>query len=132
MDAATGEILSNTYMHAYNAGVGPVHVEVFRLRWTVTVLVIDTGNTAVAPAIPQALHHHTRPGGRGLYLASRMSDKLTIRTNTAGPGLTVRMTKWFEEGLIQAERARQYRRFRPRHGDGFESIRDVWATTSTA
>jgi anti-sigma regulatory factor (Ser/Thr protein kinase) len=95
LEVAAGEVLSNVNRHAYPSGVGPLFVEVFRTRLTVTVLVIDEGRAAVPPAIPPSLPRYARAGGgRGLYLVQRLADELRFSVSPAGHGLAVRMTKW--------------------------------------
>jgi len=97
MEVAVGEILSNTHVHAYHSRVGPVFVEVFQLQRTVSVVVIDMGDAVVAPVVPRTLPSYTRRGGRGLYLANRLSDEMECTVNRVGHGLTVRVTKWFAD-----------------------------------
>jgi anti-sigma regulatory factor (Ser/Thr protein kinase) len=101
MGVTAGELLSNTHVHAYYSGVGPVFVEVFHVRWTVTVVVIDIGDAVVAPVVPNGLPYHTRRGGRGLYLASHLCDEVTLAVNRIGHGLTVRATKWFDDARFR-------------------------------
>jgi hypothetical protein len=97
MEVAVGEILSNTHVHAYSSRVGPVFVDVFQLQRTVSVVVIDMGDAVVAPVVPRKLPSYTRRGGRGLYLANRLSDEMECTVNRVGHGLTVRVTKWFAD-----------------------------------
>ncbi|HLW48237.1 MAG TPA: ATP-binding protein [bacterium] len=96
MEIAAGELLSNVHRHAYPADTGPIFIEVFRTRLTVTVIVIDMGCAVVAPALARALPDRTRVTGRGLYLVSRLSDEAKWSVNAGGHGLAVRITKWFE------------------------------------
>lgn len=105
MEVAAGEILSNTHMHAYYSRVGPIFVEVFQLQWTVSVVVIDMGDAVVAPVVPSTLPSYTRRGGRGLYLARRLSDELECTVNRVGHGLTVRVTKSFADAPTWRYRA---------------------------
>lgn len=112
MEVAAGELLSNTHLHAYYSGVGPVFVEVFHLRWTVSVVVIDMGDAVVAPVVPSTLPYHTRKGGRGLYLASHLCDEVQFAVNRIGHGLAVRATKWFEDGLRWSGRAEAMHMFK--------------------
>jgi anti-sigma regulatory factor (Ser/Thr protein kinase) len=105
MDIAVGEVLANTHVHAYYSGVGPVFVEVFQVRWTVTVIVIDAGDASRPPVVPPTLIGHTRRGGRGLYLASQLADDVEFAVNRVGYGLAVRLTKWFEDGRVHLARS---------------------------
>lgn len=93
MEVAVGEALSNIYEHAYNAGVGPVSVEVLTSGGAFTVVIRDEGDATVPPPIPRRLPPRTSPGGRGLYLIRRLADDVEIRLNPSGHGVTVQMTK---------------------------------------
>jgi anti-sigma regulatory factor (Ser/Thr protein kinase) len=100
MDVAAGEVLSNTYSHAYYSGIGRVFVEVFQIQRSATVVVVDMGDAVVAPVIPNTLPYPTRTGGRGLYLVSHLCDQVMFAVNRVGHGLTVRMTRWFEDAPV--------------------------------
>jgi anti-sigma regulatory factor (Ser/Thr protein kinase) len=111
MDVVAGELLSNIHAHAYYSGVGPAFVEVFQVRWTVTILVIDMGDAVTTPAVPRSLPVYRRRGGRGLYLARCLSDELVFALNRDGHGLSVRATRWFDDAFPQAKRRHHERIF---------------------
>jgi anti-sigma regulatory factor (Ser/Thr protein kinase) len=96
MEIATGEILSNTHLHAYPSGTGPVFVEVFCAAGSVAVIVIDHGTATAAVAVPAGQPSFTRYGGRGLYLIGELTDKVKIRVSGVGHGLAVLIAKSFE------------------------------------
>jgi len=94
LELAVGELLSNVCRHAYPSSVGPVFVEVSRTERRVTVLVIDRGAARAIPAIPAEPPQDVRPGGRGLYLVSRVADEMVFAVNPIGHGLIARVSKW--------------------------------------
>ncbi len=91
MEVAVGEVLANTYLHAYQRGAGPVFVEVAALPDAVTIVIRDEGLATVPPAIPLDLPPVSSHGGRGLFLAGRLADDIEVRVNPAGHGVTVRL-----------------------------------------
>lgn len=98
MEIAAGEILSNTHLHAYPSGVGPVFIEVFCAIGAVAVVVIDHGTATAAVAVPPGQPCLTHPGGRGLYLMGQLTDRVRIRVSTIGHGTAVLITKSVEHG----------------------------------
>lgn len=96
MELAAGELLSNVHRHAYPWGIGPVFVEVFRTRRTVTLVVIDRGEAEALPAVPRQPPRHARPGGRGLYLTNTVADEVKFALGPTGHGLAVRVSKWVQ------------------------------------
>jgi phosphoserine phosphatase RsbU/P len=92
MEVAVGEALANVCEHAYDAGVGPVSVIVFRSDGGLTAMIKDNGRAIVAPSVPQVSPSSTDVRGRGLYMVGRLVDEVVISVNPAGHGLTVRMT----------------------------------------
>jgi anti-sigma regulatory factor (Ser/Thr protein kinase) len=97
MEIMAGELLSNIHRHAYAHDVGPVFLELFHTQRMVTLIVIDRGNGLVAPAVPQTLPPQSALSGRGLYLVARLSDEVKLAVNHGGHGLTIRVSKWFED-----------------------------------
>lgn len=114
MEVAVGEALSNTYRHAYREDVGPVQVEVRLTETALTVIICDDGCAAVAPTVPRTVPTRREPGGRGLYLASRLADDLRVQVNSAGRGLMICLTKRFPPGAVaRPDRRRRYEGDRP-------------------
>lgn len=91
MEVAVGEVLANTYLHAYQRGTGPVFVEVAASHDAVTISIRDEGLATVPPAIPLDRPSSSALGGRGLYLAGLLADDIEVRVNPAGHGVTVRL-----------------------------------------
>lgn len=91
LEVAVGEVLTNTHLHAYQRGTGPVFVEVATSEDTVTIVIRDEGLATVPPAIPLDRPSMSAPGGRGLYLAGLFADDIEVRVNPAGHGVTVRI-----------------------------------------
>jgi anti-sigma regulatory factor (Ser/Thr protein kinase) len=103
MHLAVGEVLLNIHRHAYSGRVGPVWVHVFKFDRQVTTVVMDRGDATEVPGVPSRLPPHSLRGGRGLYLARRLTDNLVIRVNRIGHGLSVRLTKRFHPVADDAE-----------------------------
>ena len=92
LEVAVGEVLTNTYLHAYQGGTGPVFVEVATSHDAVTISISDEGLATVAPAIPLDRPSMSALGGRGLYLAGLLADDIEVRVNPTGHGVTVRLS----------------------------------------
>ena len=88
MEVAVGETLSNVHRHAYEVGIGPVAIAVFRHPDAVSVFVSDRGNAIVAPDDPRDMRQRS-----GLYLAGRLADEVRMRVSRTGHGLVVRLMK---------------------------------------
>lgn len=91
MEVAVGEVLANTYLHAYQRGTGPVFVEVAASHDAVTISISDRGLATVPPAIPLDRPSISALGGRGLFLAGLLADDIEVRVNPAGHGVTVQL-----------------------------------------
>lgn len=102
MEIAAGEVLSNTHLHAYPSGNGPVFVEVFCAVGSAAVIVIDHGTATAAVAVPAGQPSFTHYGGRGLYLIGELTDKVKIRVSGVGHGLAILIAKSFEDGQALA------------------------------
>lgn len=90
LELALGEALANTTAHAYPGAVGPVSIAATFDRGTFTFTVLDRGETASTPTVPQAL-----PDARkslGLFLISSLVDYLEIKQNGNGTGRGVSIT----------------------------------------
>jgi len=96
MEIAAGEVLSNTHLHAYPSGIGPVFIEVFCTIGLATVIVIDHGTATAVVAIPEAQPSLVGYGGRGLYLTGHLTDSVKVRVSRIGHGLAVLIAKSFE------------------------------------
>jgi anti-sigma regulatory factor (Ser/Thr protein kinase) len=107
MGVAVGEVLSNVHRHAYQDGMGPVLVHVFRVQSVVAVVVVDRGHAAGVPNVPDTPPEYLEHTGRGLYLARRLTDRLEIRRNPRGQGLSVRLVKRLRPADTDAARRLQ-------------------------
>lgn len=96
MEVAAGEVLSNTHLHAYPSGIGPVFSEVFCAIGLATVIVIDHGAATTTVAIPEGQPSVAGYGGRGLYLTDHLSDGVKVRLSRIGHGLAVLIAKSLE------------------------------------
>jgi len=101
LEVAVGEALANVHQHAYASHDGPVSVEVLTATGGLTVVVSDEGQATTAPVIPATLPSPSTAGGRGLYLVQRLVDDVEIGVNSAGHGVTVRMTARLQSGVAQ-------------------------------
>jgi anti-sigma regulatory factor (Ser/Thr protein kinase) len=102
VEIAVGEVLTNTYRHGYDAGVGPVSIKVFRNGEGLMVVVQDSGRATAAPSVPRVPPPRTEYGGRGLYMVGRLVDDVAISVNPRGHGLTVQMTVRLDEQEARA------------------------------
>jgi anti-sigma regulatory factor (Ser/Thr protein kinase) len=83
---AVNEIVINAIQH----GGGTAEVVVSTGVGSVTVTVVDRG-TGWNSDIPHDLPPPDRTHGRGLWLATRMCDDLTINTSSTGTTITLRV-----------------------------------------
>jgi anti-sigma regulatory factor (Ser/Thr protein kinase) len=96
MEIAAGEVLSNTHLHAYPSGIGPVFIEVFCATGLAAVIVIDHGAATTTIAVPEGQPSVANDGGRGLYLTGHLTDDVKIRVSRIGHGLAVLIAKSLE------------------------------------
>ena len=96
MEIAAGEVLSNTHLHAYPSGIGPVFIEVFCAIGLATVIVIDHGAATTTIAVPEGQPSVADDGGRGLYLTGHLTDNVKVRLSRTGHGLAVLIAKSLE------------------------------------
>jgi anti-sigma regulatory factor (Ser/Thr protein kinase) len=100
VEIAVGEALANAHRHAYGGATGRIEIDVVgrRIRdraivWTVSVH--DHGTAVTPPPVPEALSRGP-VGQRGLYLISRLMDRVTIIVNpSTGYGVSITMEKTF-------------------------------------
>jgi anti-sigma regulatory factor (Ser/Thr protein kinase) len=98
VEIAVGEALANAHRHAYGGAPGRIEIDVAGRRitdqaivWTVSVH--DHGTAVTPPPVPEALSRGT-VGQRGLYLISRLMDRVTIIVNpSTGYGVSITMEK---------------------------------------
>jgi serine/threonine-protein kinase RsbW len=83
---AVNEIVINAIQH----GGGTAEVAISAGPGSVTVTVVDRG-TGWNSDIPQDLPPPDRSHGRGLWLATRMCDDLTISSSSTGTTITLRV-----------------------------------------
>ena len=95
IELAVGEALTNVRRHAYQDGIGPAEVAIDCHDSGLTVIVRDWGIAGAPPAVPGSLSLESDSGGRGLYLISRLMQRVEILQNAEGWGVTLRMAKQF-------------------------------------
>ncbi|TMI89277.1 MAG: ATP-binding protein [Bacillati bacterium ANGP1] len=95
VELAVGEALTNVRRHAYQDGIGPAEVAIDCHDSGLTVIVRDWGIAGAPPAVPGSLSLESDSGGRGLYLISRLMQRVEILQNAEGWGVTLRMAKQF-------------------------------------
>jgi serine/threonine-protein kinase RsbW len=95
IELAVGEALTNVRRHAYQDGIGPAEVAIDCHDSGLTVIVRDWGIAGAPPAVPGSLSLESNSGGRGLYLISRLMQRVEILQNPEGWGVTLRMAKQF-------------------------------------
>jgi serine/threonine-protein kinase RsbW len=98
IELAVGEALTNILRHAYENGVGPAEVDITCERSGLTLVVRDWGAAKPLPELPAMLPRDATSGGRGLYLIRRLMDTVEVQHNPEGRGMTVRLSKGFENG----------------------------------
>jgi anti-sigma regulatory factor (Ser/Thr protein kinase) len=98
MEIAAGEVLSNTHLHAYPSGIGPVFIEVFCAIGLATVIVIDHGAATTTVPVPEGQPSVADDGGRGLYLTGHLTDNVKVRVSRVGHGLAVLIAKSLDPG----------------------------------
>ncbi|HTR75621.1 MAG TPA: ATP-binding protein [Solirubrobacterales bacterium] len=83
---AASELAANSVLHGGGAGL----VTVWEEAGAVLVEVADAG-TIEDPTVGQALPDPAAEGGRGLYIAGRLCDELTIDSGLGGTRVRLRM-----------------------------------------
>jgi anti-sigma regulatory factor (Ser/Thr protein kinase) len=81
------ELVTNSVLHAGSDGPGEILLELVLGRDAVRVVVTDGGSSSVPSLRPR----HARPGGRGLYLVERLSDRWGMERDG-----TSQTRVWFE------------------------------------
>ena len=93
IELAAGEALTNAGRHAYPKGVGLVDVDVQAMESELALTIHNSGREVSPPIVPAALPASDSPGGRGLYLISRIMDSLEIGIDRQGHGVILRMAR---------------------------------------